>query len=1209
MALEHFKTQVLLLHSEQSTLDALSSGFNDRYSVHLATSGTEALNTLYDTPVHVIVSAQDLPGMSGLEALREARKRSPETIGILLAGPDKNDGLEALVGEKEFFQIVRGGIEPGDLVKLIDSTTKQARLMALAESANDQSAGVDAPDAEHIVMETSEYGASIVSDGTGSFPALDPQKLGGAIGLGAREVDVLILSKDEEFLATIKDSVRGLHNIHHSVTPAQAEEVVKKHKIGVLVTDAAMVGSDVESLTRQLRSSIPRLVAIVAGRRDDGEMLMDLINRGHVYRFLLKPVSPGRARLAIEASVKHHLEAADSAFKGKPKPAVPAAKSRPALAVRKKPAPVAMPKPETLPKPKAELKPMPKVESKPAPKAAPKTTPKPEPVVKPEAKVENEEPVAGKISPTISGSPLDDVELDVDFGGSADQGSRFTETITDFTDTVTDFTDTMTDIAASVSKSISGATHSAAQSASGLAKSSGAAVTALPGKIPASIRNPKTIGIGAGAVASIAIAGWIFVSWESSPQESAVSTSPTGSAVSRTVTPPLNRPRTTQQMERSATETGSPAESSTPAVTPPVESTAATIEADDTGLTVAPISAELQAARTARDAERLIFPANDNAIDLYLAAAQAEPNSQIVQNELDDVIDRVLGLAEGAMLANDADEAASALDMVAKADADNPRLTFLSAQLTQLQLRETAGQARIAIREQRFGDAETLISQAGELAGSDAVEVTLLAQELTAAQNAQQAAEIITLAKERLDSGDLTTPENDNAQYFYEEALAVDPDNLAAQQGLIAVASKLVLQSRQSIDAGKFEAAAALLASAESIDPNNADLAASATALEEAREAVAEAARVAEAERLAELERQRQAEIERLAELERQAEAERLAELERQAEAQRLAELERQAEQERQAELQRQAEAQRLAELERQAELERLAAAERQAEIERQADLERQATLKAEADRLAEIDRLAEQERQAAAALQAEADQIEAEKRAIAQAEADRLAAEKQASAAAASSPLGVAGSKVSRTTTPSVNSGSVAQSTPSRQTNSRAISNNSSSPQPVAALDEPEVQPARTAAAAATTFALPGGGISNTPAPRQTPASRPQQASVVSPTFSPAIPRSAAAAETEMIPVSQLTRTNYVAPKYPRVAQRRNITGSVELTFTVTTDGRVRSASVIRSEPSETFDEAAMEAVANWRFEPVIENGVAVEKRTAVRLAFDLQE
>ena len=76
MSLEHFKTQVLLLHSEQSTLDKLSSGFSDRYTVHCATSGSEALNTLGEIQIDVIVTAQDLPGMSGLEALREANQKA-----------------------------------------------------------------------------------------------------------------------------------------------------------------------------------------------------------------------------------------------------------------------------------------------------------------------------------------------------------------------------------------------------------------------------------------------------------------------------------------------------------------------------------------------------------------------------------------------------------------------------------------------------------------------------------------------------------------------------------------------------------------------------------------------------------------------------------------------------------------------------------------------------------------------------------------------------------------------------------------------------------------------------------------------------------------------------------------------------------------------------------------------------------------------------
>ncbi len=372
MSLEQFKTQVLLLHSEQSTLDKLGAGFDDQYTVHFATSGIEALDTLGQISIHVIVSAHDLPGMSGLDALREARKRSPDTIGILLAGTDSDDGLEALVGAKEVFAIVRGEITAGDLKELIDSATQTVRLLALSQSANDQAANPDEPVGEHIVMETSENGSTIISDGTGRMPALKPEKVAIMPNVGGNQVDVLVLTKDEEFLATIRDSARGLHNIHHANTPTQAEKIAKGHAVGVLVTDAAMVGSNIEVLTQSLRKAVPRLVAVVAGRRDDGEMLMDLINRGQVYRFLLKPVSPGRARLAIEASVKHHMEAADSAFKGKPATKPAAAKPAPS-----KPAAAKKPKVKAKAKPPAKPSPQAKPKAKPEKKAQPVAAPRP----------------------------------------------------------------------------------------------------------------------------------------------------------------------------------------------------------------------------------------------------------------------------------------------------------------------------------------------------------------------------------------------------------------------------------------------------------------------------------------------------------------------------------------------------------------------------------------------------------------------------------------------------------------------------------------------------------------------------------------------------------------------------------------------------------------------------------------------------------------
>jgi hypothetical protein len=76
-------------------------------------------------------------------------------------------------------------------------------------------------------METSENGATIISDGTGRMRALRAHGAQVVSHVGGRDVDVLVLTKDEDFLATIRESSRGLHNVHHANTMAQADGVVK----------------------------------------------------------------------------------------------------------------------------------------------------------------------------------------------------------------------------------------------------------------------------------------------------------------------------------------------------------------------------------------------------------------------------------------------------------------------------------------------------------------------------------------------------------------------------------------------------------------------------------------------------------------------------------------------------------------------------------------------------------------------------------------------------------------------------------------------------------------------------------------------------------------------------------------------------------------------------------------------------------------------
>ncbi len=79
------------------------------------------------------------------------------------------------------------------------------------------------------------------------------------------------------------------------------------------------------------------------------------------------------------------------------------------------------------------------------------------------------------------------------------------------------------------------------------------------------------------------------------------------------------------------------------------------------------------------------------------------------------------------------------------------------------------------------------------------------------------------------------------------------------------------------------------------------------------------------------------------------------------------------------------------------------------------------------------------------------------------------------------------------------------------------------------------------------------------------------------------------------------------VAPVYPRQAQRRGIEGRVTIQFVIRTDGSVANPVVVQAEPSDVFNDAALEAIEQWKFKQKIVNGVAVEQRTVQTLSFKL--
>ena len=87
------------------------------------------------------------------------------------------------------------------------------------------------------------------------------------------------------------------------------------------------------------------------------------------------------------------------------------------------------------------------------------------------------------------------------------------------------------------------------------------------------------------------------------------------------------------------------------------------------------------------------------------------------------------------------------------------------------------------------------------------------------------------------------------------------------------------------------------------------------------------------------------------------------------------------------------------------------------------------------------------------------------------------------------------------------------------------------------------------------------------------------------------------------------LKRTRYVPPVFPLPARERGIGGWVDMRFVVQPDGSVADAAIVGAQPVGIFEQAALDSVRRWRYEPVQRDGHAVSQRARVRVRFEMQQ
>lgn len=122
------KDTILLVDDEANVLSALNRALvDDSYEVLTASGGPQALEIIAGKTIKVIVSDERMVGMQGSELLAEVKRRSPQTVRILLTGHATLEAAMRAVNEGEIYRF---------FTKPWDDTQLRFALMSAVEKFN-----------------------------------------------------------------------------------------------------------------------------------------------------------------------------------------------------------------------------------------------------------------------------------------------------------------------------------------------------------------------------------------------------------------------------------------------------------------------------------------------------------------------------------------------------------------------------------------------------------------------------------------------------------------------------------------------------------------------------------------------------------------------------------------------------------------------------------------------------------------------------------------------------------------------------------------------------------------------------------------------------------------------------------------------------------------------------------------------------------------
>jgi serine/threonine-protein kinase len=257
------KARVLFVDDEERILNALKALFRNQYHVFTAENGTLALEFVKRFGIHVVVSDQRMPGMTGVELLREVKSVSPHSVRLLLTGYSDLAAIVGSINDGEVFRFVK---KPWDNDEM-HRTIADAVAIALDLAAKPPS----------------------------------PSRAGKKV-----EASVLVIDSGPHLAEGLKGVLGGVAPVRLVASPDDAVKALEAEEVALIVADLAVGQEALVTLFKLLKAQHPEVLSILVTEASDAELVIELINQAQVFRYLEKPIQVRQLRGHVDAALNRY---------------------------------------------------------------------------------------------------------------------------------------------------------------------------------------------------------------------------------------------------------------------------------------------------------------------------------------------------------------------------------------------------------------------------------------------------------------------------------------------------------------------------------------------------------------------------------------------------------------------------------------------------------------------------------------------------------------------------------------------------------------------------------------------------------------------------------------------------------------------------------------------------------------------------------------